>query len=362
MNKEEKRFGEILKVAAEHNASDIHIRSDEKPYCRVNGKLKSIEVGIFTSEDVHELAKVFIKDEAVKARLTSIREYDGSYELPGVARVRFNLMRYQGKYGFVCRIVKTKIPTISELNLPVVLEKLAQTERGIVLVTGATGCGKSSSLAAMIGYINANDHIHIITIEDPVEYLHPSLKARLTQREVGIDTDSFVTGMKFSLREDPDVILIGEMRDAETFTTALKAAETGHLVFATVHTADALSTIGRLLGMFPPEEQGNARLRFAENLSAIISQRLLPRADKDGMIPAVEILINGPGIRECLLGKEDERAMMKYMEAGKGQNGSQSFDQHLVDLLEDGLITREVAAKSSRSEGNFLKKLRFEID
>jgi twitching motility protein PilT len=362
MTHEEEKFAAILKVAVEHNASDVHVRSDEKPFCRVNGKLKPVEMSPFTAAEVYALAKLFIKDEEVKSQLHLVTEYDGSYELRGVARVRYNLMRYQGKFGLVCRIIKTKIPTVAELNLPESLEQLVQAERGIVLVTGATGCGKSSTLAAMIGYINANERVHIITIEDPVEYLHPQLKARVTQREIGLDTADFTSGMKFSLREDPDIILIGEMRDTETFSTALKASETGHLVLATVHTADAVTTIGRLLAMFPPEEQNNARLRFAENLSAIISQRLLPRADKKGMIPAVEILINGPGIRECLLGKEDERAMMRYMEAGKGQTGSQSFDQHLRELLEQGLISKEVASKSSRSEGDFLKKLRFEID
>jgi twitching motility protein PilT len=240
-----------------------------------------------------------IKDADVLKRIDTLKEHDGSFSVPNVCRVRFNIMRYQGKLGIILRLIASKIPTTEELKLPVVINKIASANAGLVLVTGATGSGKSSTLAAMINYINRTSAVHVLTLEDPVEYVHQPIKSRITQREIGQDTSDFNSALRSALRQDPDIILIGEMRDAETISIAIKAAETGHLVFGTVHTTDALSTIGRLISMFPPEEQNVVRTRLADNLHATISQRLLKTTDGKGRIAAQEIMINNPGVFYC---------------------------------------------------------------
>ena len=300
-----------------------------------------------------------IKDPEVQEKLSSLKEYDGSFSLPKVCRVRYNILRYQGKLGIILRIISDKIPTTEALKLPPVINKIASANAGLILVTGATGSGKSSTLAAMINYINKNSAVHILTLEDPVEYVHNPIKARITQREIGQDTNDFNSALRSALRQDPDIILIGEMRDAETISIALKAAETGHLVFGTVHTTDALSTIGRLISMFPPEEQNVVRTRIADNIYATISQRLLKTTDGKGRVAAQEIMINNPGIRESILDPLKTKEMYTYIEKGKNGSGAQSFDQHITRLYKDGVITMEEARGNATRPEDFERNLMF---
>src|SRR5690606_25126723 len=238
--------------------------------------------------------------------------------------------------------------------------KIASANAGLVLVTGATGSGKSSTLAAMINYINKTSAVHVLTLEDPVEYVHAPIKARITQREIGQDTSDCNSALRSALRQDPDIILIGEMRDAETISIAIKAAETGHLVFGTVHTTDALSTIGRLISMFPPEEQHSVRMRLADNLHATISQRLCKTKDGQGRVAAQEIMINNPGTRESILDATKTKEIYTYIEKGKNSSGAQSFDQHITKLYKDGLITLEEAKGNATKPEDFERDLMFD--
>lgn len=352
-------FINIIKSAAASNVSDIHLRTDEKPYFRLRGDLIQVKSEPLTNEDLIMVCQLMIKDPEVQEKLSSLKEYDGSFSLPKVCRVRYNILRYQGKLGIILRIISDKIPTTEALKLPPVINKIASANAGLILVTGATGSGKSSTLAAMINYINKNSAVHILTLEDPVEYVHNPIKARITQREIGQDTNDFNSALRSALRQDPDIILIGEMRDAETISIALKAAETGHLVFGTVHTTDALSTIGRLISMFPPEEQNVVRTRIADNIYATISQRLLKTTDGKGRVAAQEIMINNPGIRESILDPLKTKEMYTYIEKGKNGSGAQSFDQHITRLYKDGVITMEEARGNATRPEDFERNLMF---
>lgn len=354
-------FVALIKSAANSGSSDIHLRTGEKPCFRLRGDLVAVKMDPLTNEDLVMVCGLMIKDDEVMSDIKKVKEHDGSYSVPGVCRVRYNLLRYQGKLGLILRIINDKVPTTEELKLPAVVNKIASANAGLVLVTGATGSGKSSTLAAMINYINRTSAVHILTLEDPVEYVHNPLKARITQREIGQDTDDFNSALRSALRQDPDIILIGEMRDAETISIALKAAETGHLVFGTVHTTDALSTIGRLIAMFPPEEQGVVRTRIADNLHATISQRLLKTADGKGRVAAQEIMINNPGIRESILDPHKIKEIYTYIEKGKGVGGSgaQSFDQHIARLFKEGVVTKEEAMGNATKPEDFERNLMF---
>ena len=318
-----------------------------------------VKMDPMTNDDIKLACSLMIKDADVLKKLDTIKEHDGSFTVPKICRVRYNLMRYQGKLGLILRLISDKIPTTEELKLPAVINKIAEANAGLVLVTGATGSGKSSTLAAMINYINRNSAVHVLTLEDPVEYVHTPIKARITQREIGQDTSDFGSALRSALRQDPDIILIGEMRDAETISIALKAAETGHLVFGTVHTTDALSTIGRLISMFPPEEQSVVRVRIADNLHATISQRLLKTSDGKGRIAAQEIMINNPGIKESILDPAKTKEIYMYIEKGKNTSGAQSFDQHITKLYKDGLITMEEAKGNATRPDDFERNLMF---
>ncbi len=352
-------FVSLIKSAAASNVSDIHLRTDEKPSFRLRGDLVQVKHDPLTNEDLKLACSLMIKDQDVLKKLDVIKEHDGSFSVPKVCRVRYNLMRYQGKLGLILRLISDKIPTTEDLKLPAVINKIAGANAGLVLVTGATGSGKSSTLAAMINYINKTSAVHILTLEDPVEYVHTPIKARITQREIGQDTSDFNSALRSALRQDPDIILIGEMRDAETISIALKAAETGHLVFGTVHTTDALSTIGRLISMFPPEEQGIVRIRLADNLHATISQRLLKTIDGKGRIAAQEIMINNPGIREAILDPDKTKEIYTYIEKGKNTSGAQSFDQHITSLYKNELITMEEAKSNATKPDDFERNLMF---
>jgi twitching motility protein PilT len=352
-------FFNLVKSANASGVSDIHLRTDEKPCFRMRGDLIPVKVEPLTNDDLKMICAIMIKDEDVMKRLDKVKEHDGSFSVPKVCRVRYNLMRYQGKMGLILRLISDKVPTTEELKLPAVINKIAEANAGLVLVTGATGSGKSSTLAAMINYINRTAAVHILTLEDPVEYVHSPIKARVTQREIGADTSDFNSALRSALRQDPDIILIGEMRDAETISIALKAAETGHLVFGTVHTTDALSTIGRLISMFPPEEQNVVRTRIADNLHATISQRLLKTVDGKGRIAAQEIMINNPGIKESIMDPHKMKEIYMYIEKGKNGSGAQSFDQHITALYKAGLISMEEAKGNATKPEDFERNLMF---
>lgn len=354
-------FG-IVRSAFNAGVSDIHLRTDEKPYFRHRGDLIQVKAEELSTEDLKVICRLMIPQEKIIQQLDTINEYDGSFAIPGICRLRINILRYQGKMGIILRLISDKIPSTEDLKLSPVINKIALANAGLVLVTGATGSGKSSTLAAMINYINKNSAVHVLTLEDPVEYLHEPIKARITQREIGRDTDDFNSALRSALRQDPDIILIGEMRDSETISIAIKAAETGHLVFGTVHTTDALSTIGRLISMFPAEEQHVVRARLADNLYATISQRLLKSLDGKSRVAAQEIMINNPGIRDAILDPMKINEIYTYIEKGKNSSGAQSFDQHIMKLYKDGLVSLEEAKANASKPDDFERNLMFGDD
>ncbi len=352
----------LIKLAFQHNASDIHIRTNEPPAFRIRGELFSVESKPLKQEDVFEIAKIIIRNKEDNARIHEFKEYDGGFGVSGLCRIRFNFFRYHQKPGIILRIVKESVPTIDQLGLPQVLKHISSQKRGLILVTGPTGSGKSTTLASMIRHMNESFNYHIITIEDPIEYIHKTARSKISQREVGRDTDNFTTGLRSALRQDPDVLLIGEMRDPETVQTALKAAETGHLVLSTMHTTNALATIGRIISLFPESEREEVKKRLSVNLYATVGQRMLKRADNNGIVIAQEIMITSPGIKECILGNEPLERIVKIMhEAHKpGGNGSLTFDQNIMELYEAGKIDKETALAAVTSQTNFLQKLEFE--
>ena len=352
-------FVKLIRSAVANGVSDIHIRTNERPCFRLRGDLVPVKVEPYSYDDVLDIARIIVKDESVRENLEEVKELDGSYPIPKLCRLRYNFLRYQGKAGIILRLINAEIPTSDALGLPEVINRIALAHKGLVLVTGATGSGKSSTLAAMINHINEKRAVHILTLEDPVEYIHPVKKSRITQREIGEDTNDFNAALRSALRQDPDIILIGEMRDAETISIAIKAAETGHLVFGTVHTTDALNTVGRLISMFPPEEQDAVRARIADNLYATVSQRLLKTVDGKGRVAAQEIMITSPGIREAIQDAGRINEIYTYITKGKQGSGTQSFDQHITELYKLGRISIEEAKASATSPEDFERNLMF---
>ncbi len=350
----------LLQAGAQHGASDIHFKVGDPPLFRVHGTLAPLKYDKLKPADTLAICRLIIRDQEVLAKLQDIQEYDTSHSLPGVSRFRVNIYRQRGSLSLILRIIPSKIPTIEDLGLPPVLKTIADNERGMVLLTGATGSGKSSTLAAMIGHINTHRRIHILTIEDPIEFLHQNQKASITQREIGIDTRNYNIALRAALRQDPDVILVGEMRDAESIDIALKAAETGHMVFSTVHTTDAAKTIGRLISVFPAEEQMTVRYRLADNLQSTISQRLLPRADKKGRCVAAEIMVSTKTVQEYIRDPERTDGLKDVIEKGRSQYGMMSFDQHLTDLYRSKVITLETAIEYASNPSDFQRALNFE--
>jgi twitching motility protein PilT len=358
MNTEQ--FQRLLAAGVQHGASDIHLRVGDPPTYRVRGSLAPLKYDRLTPQDTMAISALIIQDPEVKQRIDFLQEYDTSYSLPGIARFRVNIHRQRGALSLVLRIIPSEVPTIESLGLPPVVQRLAENERGLVLVTGATGSGKSSTLAAMIRHINETRRVHIVTIEDPIEFLHKNEKASITQREVGSDTKNFNVALRAALRQDPDVILVGEIRDAESVDIALKASETGHMVYSTIHTTDAAKTIGRMLAMFPPEEQGVVRIRLAETLRGTISQRLLPKADGKGRVVAAEIMVVTGTVQDYLRDPSKAAGIKDLIERGRTQYGMQSFDQHLVDLYRGGVISHEVALAAASNPADFQRNLAFE--
>lgn len=348
----------IIKAAVERNASDLHIKAGDVFRARIDGKLVALTKQRLTPEQTRAIALKLIPNDEDRKRIDQIKDYDCSWGAAGIGRFRVNILRQRSSFMIVMRVIPFDVPTFERLGLPPVMAKVAETERGMILVTGVTGSGKSSTMAAMIHHINQRANKHIVTLENPIEFLHRDLNSSVTQREIGPDTDSFAAGLRAALRQDPDVILIGEMRDVETVDVAMKAAETGHLVISTLHTPDATTTIARIAAMFPPEEQNVARMRLAESLQAVVSQRLLPRADGEGRCAAVEIMICTPAIRDLIRDPERTAEIRDYIEEGRDQYGMQTFDQHLMELVEAGTVAFETARAAASNPGDFELKLK----
>lgn len=351
-------INEILKIAVERNASDVHLKVGNFPILRINGNLVPlVELNKrLMPEDTLAMA-LSMMNQRQKQLFKDNKDIDLAYSVAGLGRFRVNVFYQRGSVGIVLRVIPTKIKSVKELNLPPVIEKIANEERGLILVTGTTGSGKSTTLAAMIEHINQTKRRHIITIEDPIEYLFRDKKSIINQREVGTDVKNFLHGLREALREDPDVILVGEMRDLETIETALIAAETGHLVLSTLHTLDATETVNRTIGIFPPNQQRQIRIQLASVLKAVISMRLIPRKDQQGRVPAVEVMINTPFIKDCILNKEKTFLIPEAIAKGTSQYGMQTFDQSLFYLYERGFISLEEAMRWASNPNEFKLKL-----
>ncbi|HPR65477.1 MAG TPA: type IV pilus twitching motility protein PilT [Thermoanaerobaculia bacterium] len=350
-------INDLLKVAVERKASDLHLKVGSFPVIRVDGKLTPlVDQKRLMQEDTVAMAFSMMSSRQ-KEKFKNNLEIDFAYSVPGLGRFRCNIFQQRGTVAIVCRVIPVKIFTVRELLLPTVLEKICMEQRGMILCTGTTGSGKSTTLAAMIDYINAHRIEHIITIEDPIEFLHRDKKSIVNQREVEVDTKSFGQALRSALRQDPDVILVGEMRDFETIETALTAAETGHLVMSTLHTLDATETINRIISIFPPHQQKQIRLQLAGVLKAVVSLRLLPRADNLGRVPATEVLISTPYIRDCIENKEKTKLIHDAIQQGTSQYGMQTFDQSLFQLYTKGLITLEEALRRATNPNEFRLKL-----
>ena len=350
-------MNEMFKKAIEDGASDIHIKAGDFVRARLNGELTPLTEQKISHAQVRELAVKLIPHEKDGARIDEIQDYDCSWGLPGLGRFRVNILKQRGVLGIVMRIIAIEIPTFADLKLPPVLESISRSERGLILVTGVTGSGKSSTMAAMVGYINRNMRKHIITLEEPIEFLHRDLNSSVTQRDVGWDTESFAGGLRAALRQDPDVIMIGEMRDRDTIDTALKAAETGHLVISTVHTKNAVQTLSRIIAVFRPEEQEIIRTRLADSVRAVISQRLLPLVKGNGLVVAAEIMLVTGTIRDCIIDVERMDEIIDLIHDGREQYGSQTFDQHLMDLVNAGSVAFKKAKAAANSPSDFDLKM-----
>ena len=342
----------IIKAAVDRGASDLHIKAGDVFRARIDGRLIALTKQALSPDQTKAIALRLIANEEDRARIDRINDYDCSWGAPGIGRFRVNILRQRSSFMIVMRVIPFEVPTFEALRLPRVLASIADTERGMVLVTGVTGSGKSSTMAALVNFVNAHQNKHIVTLENPIEFLHRDIQSSITQREIGVDTESFQMGLRAALRQDPDVIMIGEMRDAETIDTALKAAETGHLLMSTLHTPDAQSTILRMIAMFPPEEQEVVRVRLAESLAAVVSQRLLPRADGKGRAAAVEVMIVTPTIRDLII-ENRIGEVRDYMADGREQYGMQTFDQHLADLVTSEDVTYEVALANATRPSDF---------
>ncbi len=344
---------DLLRIAMERKASDLHLKVGNYPHIRVDGELVPLsEQTRVSAEDMLNMAFSMMSNRQ-KQKFKENAELDMAYGVAGLGRFRVNVFQQRGNVGLVLRVIPTKIRPLDELYMPTIVEQICEEARGLVLVTGVTGSGKSTTLAAMIDRINSSRAEHIMTIEDPIEFLHRDKKGFVNQREVEVDTPSFASALRASLRQDPDVILVGEMRDLETISTALHAAETGHMVFSTLHTLDAVETINRVISVFPPPEQKQVRLQLAATLKAVISQRLVRRADGTGRVPAVEVLISTAYVRECIVTPEKTRLIKEALAAGTSQYGMQTFDQSLYDLYTQNLISYETALENASNPDDF---------
>jgi twitching motility protein PilT len=347
----------IIQAAVQRGASDLHIKAGDVFRARLNGALVPFTKQRLTPDQTRAIAMQLMANDRDRARVDDIQDYDCSWGIPGVGRFRVNILRQRGSFMVVMRVIPFEIPTFEQLGLPPVLATIASEERGLILVTGVTGSGKSSTQAAMIGYMNQNMRRHVVTLENPIEFLHRDVNCSITQREVGMDTDSFRVGLRAALRQDPDVILIGEMRDTESIDIALKSAETGHLVISTVHTKDAASTISRLVATFPPDEQHTVRLRLAESLRAVVSQRLLPSKDGKSRVLAAEVMVVTGTIQDCIADPDRLSEMREHIADGRTTYGMQTFDQCLMELVQAGQVDFEIAKAAATNPSDFDLKL-----
>ncbi len=349
----------LLRLGIEKGASDIHFQVGYLPLYRFHGDLVELRYKVLTPKDTESIARLLLDADDQKPRDMDFNEMDLAYELPGEGRFRVNISRQRRFYNIVLRVIPLQIRSFEDLNLPGSLGDVANLRRGYVLVTGATGMGKSTTLATMIDTVNTSRKSKIITVEDPIEFVFTHDKSIITQREIGTDTASFPDALRAALRQDPDVIMVGEMRDLQTVDTSLKAAETGHLVFSSIHTNDVASTINRLVSFFPTEEQGQVRNRLAENLKAVVSLRLLANKKKTGRVPAVEVMRSTRSIQECIKDPAKTAEITEYIARGRS-DGMQAFDQHLLDLLRANKISVETAFAAATNPADFQTKLALE--
>jgi twitching motility protein PilT len=340
----------IIKAAVERGASDLHIKAGDVFRARINGRLVPLTKQRLTPDQTRAIAHKLIPSEQDRAHLERLRDFDCSWGMPGVGRFRVNVLRQRSSFMIVMRVIPFAVPSIESLGLPEALAALAESDRGLVLVTGVSGSGKTSTVAALIERINRTKQKHIVTIENPIEFLHRDVNCSVTQREVGVDTESVAVGLRAALRQDPDVILIGETRDPDTADIAVKAAETGHLVISAMPTPDVTTTLERLVAMFPAEERDIGRVRLSEALRGIVSQQLLPRADEEGRVAAFEILVNTPQVRACLKNPAKWGELRTLMAQGREAHGMQTFEQSLADLVAAKSITEETAAAAARGD------------
>ena len=351
-------LNEVLKVALRGGASDIHLKSGLPPMFRVDGALVPLKNSErLMPEEIQKMA-LAIMNPIQKERFEETREVDLAYGIPGLGRFRVNAFQQRGSVGIVFRVIPFGVKSLEHLHLPKVIESVAMEQRGLILVTGTTGSGKSTSLASMIEFINANRTCHIMTIEDPIEFLIRDRRSIVNQREIGVDTQSFSTALRAALRQDPDVILVGEMRDFETIETAITAAETDHLVMSTLHTLDATETINRIISVFPPYQQKQIRLQLSSILRAVISQRLVPRANGEGRVPALEVMVSTARIRECIADKDRTKEIQDAISKGFTTYGMQTFDQSLMNLVKQELVTYEEALKHVTNPDDFALRFR----
>jgi twitching motility protein PilT len=333
----------IIKAAVERGASDLHIKAGDLFRARIDGKLVPLTKQRLTPEQTRAIALKLMTTDEDRARLDSFKDYDCSWGMPGVGRFRVNVLRQRSSIMIVMRVIPFAIPTLEQLGLPGVLAQLTEHRAGLILITGVSGSGKSSTIAAMLNHMNQGQHRHVVTIENPIEFLHRDLSCSMTQREVGVDTESVGIGLRAALRQDPDVIMVGDVRDQETMDNAIKAAEIGRLVLAAVPTPDVMSTIGLVLSMMPVDEREIGRVRFSEALLAIVAQQLLPRADGNGRVAAVEILVANPTIRDCLKDPARLPELKHQISESQGKSGMQTFQQHVEELAVAGTISPETA-------------------
>ena len=345
-------FKAILQQMIQQNASDLHLKVGRPPTLRVNGDLSPLQLPPMRPEDLKSLAEQVMTPKQVK-EFADNKEADFAIGVPGIGRFRVNVYQQRGTIAYALRSIPYQAKTIEELNLPKVVEEVSMRPRGLVLVTGITGSGKSTALAAMIQHINEKRHANIITVEDPIEFLHRDINCHINQREVGTDTANFTQALRRVLRQDPDVILIGEIRDIDTLDTALKAADTGHLVFSTLHTTDATQTINRVLSFYPPHQQAEVRFALSSALQAVVSLRLVPRADKPGRIPAAEVLINTAAVRDQIRDMTKTLSIPDLIKEGTIQYGMQSFDQSLMHWYSKGIISYESAVFYATNPSEF---------
>lgn len=345
-------FKEMIQQMLNNNASDIHLRVGLRPTLRIDGRLHPADDQVLMPQDMEKILAQILTETQLQ-KFHQKREMDLALSISKMGRFRINLYKQRGTVGIAIRQVNTIIPTFEELNLPSIVKDISNARHGLIIVTGTTGSGKSTSLASMIEYINSSRAENILTIEDPIEYIYRDKKSIISQREVGGDTDSFATALRHAFRQDPDIVLIGEIRDADTMGIALTAADTGHLVLTTLHTMNAVETISRIISFFPPHQHQQIRLLLAGTLKSVVCQKLLPRADGPGRVPAVEIMVSTASIRECIVDQLKTAQILDLIESGAIQYGMQSFDQSLMKLFRSGLITYEEAIAHSTNPDDF---------